>query len=198
MRALRLATVAMSLIIVPLYTPIANAQILDTGSGVCRLCGHTETDTQRYVNSFLNQMFFPRSGPTRGFIIANLYLLSGTFTMHGSRSPDPNFSSVTIAITAEVKGALPTGNYRVVVTTPGGQTSTKLYAIGNTRFVVTGNLDFEKDSKPDPRIGQGSGGESGRSSGGVQIPFRDTRPARCSRTRRVDRGNETIVYCSAS
>ncbi len=197
MMALRLATVALFLLIVSVHTPIANAQILDTGEGRCGLCGHSERDTQRYVNSFLNQMFFPRSGPARGFVAANLYLLSGTFTVYGNKSPDPNFDRITIAITAEVKNALPTGNYRVTATTPGGQTSTKLYAIGDTRFRVIGNLNFREEPNFDSDTGVGSGARSGPSGGGgPQIRGGSRGPAKCSRRRREDRGNETIAWCS--
>ena len=59
MTAARLATVAAVLLLSSLYTPAANAQTLaTTGKGLCRVCGHSELDTQRYVNSFLNQLFF--------------------------------------------------------------------------------------------------------------------------------------------
>lgn len=195
MRVLRLATVAVFLAIVSVQSTTANAQILDTGEGRCGLCGHSERDTQRYVNSFLNQMFFPRSGSVRGFVAANLYLLSGTFTMHGNQSPDPKFDRVTIAITAEVKNALPTGNYRVTVTTPGGQTSTKLYAIGDTRFVVVGNLNFAEETSS--VTGAGGGRSGPPASRGPQVRAGSRGPAKCSRSRREDRRNETIVWCSA-
>lgn len=192
MRALRLATLAASLLIVSVYTPITNAQILDTGVGRCLRCGHSEIDTQRYVNSFLNQMFFPDSFLRHSAVAASLYLFNGTYTMHGGRSPDSNFASVTIAMTAELKGALPTGNYRVVVTTPGGQSSTKTYAIGDTRFVVAGPLF--------PRASDGTGGSSGRSGpptgGGPQIRGGSRGPVKCTRSRREDRRHETIAWCS--
>lgn len=199
MRASRMATVAVFLSIVLIQSTTATAQILDTGEGRCSLCGHSERDTQRYVNSFLNQMFFPRSGSTRAFVAANLYLLSGTFTMHGARSPDANFDRVTIAITAEVKNALPTGNYRVTVTTPGGKTSTDLYAIGNTRFRVIGQLAFpEEQNSGRSSSGVGSGGRSGPPVWvrGVLVRGGSRGPAKCSRSRREDRGNETIAWCS--
>ena len=197
MRALRLATVALFITIASIHAPIANAQILDTGKGRCGLCGHSERDTQRYVNSFLNQLFFPRSGPARIFVAANLYVLSGTFTMYGNRSPDPNFDRVTIAITAEVKNALPTGNYRLTVTTPGGKTSTKLYAIGDTPFRVTGNLGRPEEPRSGIRSGPGGSGRTGPPTRvGGQIRSSSRRPAKCSRSRREDRGNETIVWCS--
>lgn len=199
MRALRLATIAVFLSIVSFHTTTANAQIFDTGEGRCGRCGHSERDTQRYVNSFLNQLFFPRSLPARGFVTANLYLLTATYTMHGGRSPDPNFASVTIAITAEVKNALPTGSYRVTVTTPGGKTSTETYAIGNTRFRVMGPPDSRAEPGAGSSIGVGSGGHSGPPTGGGpgQTQGGSRGSARCSRSRREDRGNETIVWCSA-
>ena len=198
MRALRLATIALLLSVVSIHAPIANAQIFDTGEGRCGLCGHSERDTQRYVNSFLNQLFFPRSVPARGFVAANLYLLTATFTMHGNRSPDPNFASVTIAITAEVKSALPTGNYRVTVTTPGGKTSTATYVIGDTRFSVRGPLNFRAESGSGIGVGLGSGGFSGPPVRvGSIIRSSSHSRARCSRSRREDRWNETILWCSA-
>jgi hypothetical protein len=198
MRALRLATVALLLSVVSIHTPIANAQIFDTGEGRCVPCGHSERDTQRYVNSFLNQLFFPRSAPARGFLAANLYLLTATFTMHGNQSPDPNFASVTIAITAEVKGALPTGNYRLTVTTPGGKTSTDTYVIGDTRFRVMGPLNPREESRSGAGFGFGSGGHSGPPIRvGSQIRSSSRSRARCSRSRREDRLNETILWCSA-
>ena len=198
MRALRLATIALLLSVVSIHAPLANAQIFDTGVGRCGLCGHSERDTQRYVNSFLNQLFFPRSVPARSFVAANLYLLTATFTMHGTRSPDPNFASVTIAITAEVKSALPTGNYRVTVTTPGGKTSTATYVIGDTRFRVIGPLHFGAESSSGRGIEVGRSGHSGPPTRvGGQIRSSSFSRARCSRSRREDRGNETIVWCSA-
>jgi hypothetical protein len=198
MRALRLATLALLLSVVSIHTPIANAQIFDTGEGRCGPCGHSERDTQRYVNSFLNQLFFPRSVPARGFVAVNLYLLTATFTMHADRSPDPNFASVTIAITAEVKNALPTGNYRVTVTTPGGKTSTDTYVIGDTRFRVIGPLDSRAKSSSGGGTGAGGGGRSGPPTRvGSQIRSSSRGRARCSRSRREDRWNETILWCSA-
>jgi hypothetical protein len=197
MRSLRLATVAVLLSIISIHTTSANAQILDTGEGRCGRCGHSERDTQRYVNSFLNQIFFPNSVLRRGTIAASLYLFSGTYTMYGGRSPDPNFASVTIAITAELKGALPSGNYRVVVTTPGGKTSTESYAIGNVRFRVIGPLYSRVGRGSGSRAGAGGGGHSGPSTGmGTPIRPGNRSPAKCSRSRREDRGNETIAWCS--
>jgi hypothetical protein len=195
MRAIRLATVAVFLAFISVQSTTVSAQILDTGEGRCGLCGHSEHDTQRYVNSFLNQMFFPHNGSVRVFVAANLYLLSGTFTMHGNKSPDPNFDRVTIAITAEVKSALPTGNYRVTVTTPGGQTSTKLYAIGDTRFVVTGNLNFREETSSGG--GAGGGRAAPPTSGGTAVRGGSRGPAKCSQSRREDRRYETILWCSA-
>ena len=204
MRALRLATVAISLLFVSLHAPIANAQIFDTGVGVCRFCGHSELDTQRYVNSFLNQLFFPNSALRRGVIAGDLYLLTATYTMYGRLSPDPVFSSVTIAITAEIKNVLPTGQYHVTVTTPGGTTSTETYAIGSERFSVM--EDYEPGARrvdeddSDRGADSGTGGSGGRSGpptgGGPQIRGGSRGPAKCSRSRRVDRRNETIVWCS--
>ena len=201
MRALRLATIAASLLIVSTHAPLASAQILDTGVGRCIPCGHSERDTQRYVNSFLNQMFFPNSVLRRSTVVGSLYLFNGIYTMHGNRSPNEDFSSVTISVTAELKGALPTGNYRLVVTTPGGKTSTKTYAIGETRFVVRGRLDGEKDEDLEvdsaTGTGAGGGGRSGPpSSGGSHILGGSRGPAKCSRSRREDRRNETITWCS--
>ncbi len=197
MRALRLATVAVSLLIVSNFTPIANAQILDTGDGLCRPCGHSEYDTQRYVNSFLNQMFFPKSALRSATIAASLYFFNGTYTMYGGRSQDPDFSSVTIAITAELKGALPTGNYRVVVTTPGGETTTSVYVIGNTRFRILGRFVPQDGSSRDNSFGVGSAGRSRPPTGGGPQSRGGSRgPAKCSRSRREDRRNETITWCS--
>lgn len=202
MRALRLATVAVLLSFTVLQSPAADAQILTTGEGVCRVCGHSEIDTQRYVNSFLNQMFFPNRFDTRTAVAASLYLLTATYTMHGRLSPEPNLSSVTIAITAEVANALPTGRYRVTTTTAGGETSTKTYAIGSERFSVfypyaPGALNSARDQVANPG-GGGSGGRSGPQTsggpGGIRGGSRG--PAKCSRSRREDRRNETIVWCS--
>jgi hypothetical protein len=193
-----LATVALLLSVVSIHMPVANAQIFDTGEGRCGLCGHSERDTQRYVNSFLNQLFFPRSVLARGFIATNLYLLTGTFTMHGMRSPDPNFASVTIAITAEVKNALPTGNYHVTVTTPGGKTSTKTYAIGNARFRVIGPLGSRARPSSGSGTGVGSSGLSGPPAPVVSPTQSNSRgAARCSSSRREDLSKETILWCSA-
>ncbi len=197
MRALRVATIATFLLIVSVHAPIANAQIIDTGEGRCSRCGHSEFDTQRYVNSFLNQLFFPKSFLRSASISASLYFFNGTYTIHGGRSPDPDFDSVTIAITAELKGAVPTGNYRVVVTTPGGQTLTDTYAISDERFRVLGRLVPPEDSSTDNSTGVGSSGSSGPpSSGGTHIRGGSRGPAKCSRSRREDRRNETITWCS--
>ena len=198
MRALRLASVALLLSVISIHAPIANAQVFDTGVGRCGPCGHSERDTQRYVNSFLNQLFFPRSVSARGFVAANLYLLTATFTMHGNRSPNPDFASVTIAITAEVKRALPTGNYHVTVTTPGGKTSTATYVIGDTRFRVIGPLSPRAESSSRGGIGVGSNGHSGPPTRvGGQIRSSNRSRARCSRSRRQDLSKETILWCSA-
>jgi hypothetical protein len=198
MRALRLATIALLLSVVSIHAPIANAQILDTGEARCKLCGHSERDTQRYVNSFLNELFFPRSVPARAFVAANLYLLTATFTIHGARSPDSNFASVTIAITAEVKNALPTGNYRVTVTTPGGKTSTSTYVIGDTPFRVTGPLNPRTGSSSGNGFGIGRRSHSGPPiRDGSEIRSRSRSRTGCSRSRREDRWNETILWCSA-
>ena len=197
MRPLRLATVALLLSFVSLHMPIAHAQIFNTGEGRCGLCGHSERDTQRYVNSFLNQMFFPDTTLRRAAVVASLYLFNGTYTMHGNRSPDPNFSSVTIAITAEVKNALPTGNYRVTVTTPGGKTSTDLYAIGDSRFRVAGPLVSRAERSSGSGTGVGSNGRVGPPTRvGGRIRAGSGGGAKCSRSRREDRRNETIVWCS--
>ncbi len=198
MRALRLATVAAVLLIASAQTPIANAQILDTGEGRCSRCGHSEQDTQRYVNSFLNQLFFPKSMLRSASIAASLYLFNGTYTIHGARSPDSNFDSVTIAITAELKGALPTGNYRVVVTTPGGRTSTQTYAIGDERFKVVGILVPRFESSADKSTDAGSGGPSGPPSGGGPGKSQggSRTHARCSHSRRQDLSKETVLWCS--
>ena len=203
MRAMRLATVAALALVTFSYNIPASAQVLfTTGTGVCRQCGHSELDTERYVHSFLNQLFFPNNPGRRAAVAASLYLLTATYTMQGRLSPDPQFSSVTIAITAEVKNLLPTGNYHVTVTTPGGKTETKTYAIGNKKFSVS-----KKYAPGAKRESSGSGvdlggsdnaGQGGRPSsspGGGKRP-RDNKPAGCSRSRMEVRGNETIVYCS--
>ena len=203
MRVARLAAIATVLIVGFSYNPPARAQVLfTTGTGVCHLCGHSELDTERYVHSFLNQLFFPNSAARRSFIAASLYLLTATYTMEGRLSPNPQFSSVTIAITAEVKNLLPTGNYRVTVTTPGGKTETKTYAIGNKRFSVT--KKYAPGAKRKSSGGNaGSGGPGGTGAGGRTRSgpgsgFRPShdRPAKCSRSRMEARGNETTVYCS--
>ncbi len=193
MRAPRLATIAVLFAIISIYTPSANAQVFDSGVGRCGLCGHSERDTQRYINSFLNQMFFPRSLKNRAFVAANLYLLTVTFTMHGNKSPDPNYASVTIAITAEVKNALPTGSYHVTATTPGGKTLSGTYAIGDTRFRV---IDVPVGRMVLTRTGADDGRTGAPTSGSSQIQARTRGPAKCSRSRREDRHNETIVWCS--
>lgn len=197
MRALRLATVAVSLLVVSLHMPVASAQILDIGEGVCKRCGHSETDTQRYVNSFLNQLFFPKSILRSASIAASLYLFNGTYTMYGARSADSDFDSVTIAITAELKGAVPTGNYRLVVTTAGGRTSTNTYAIGAQRFPVLGRIRPPSQSSSDNSAGVGSGGRSGPpTGGGPQIRGGSRGPIKCTRGRTEHRRNETIAWCS--
>lgn len=206
MRAARLATVAALLFISFSHAPPAKAQVLfTTGTGVCHLCGHSELDTERYVHSFLNQLFFPRSVARRTSIAASLYLLTATYTMNGRLSPDPRYSSVTIAITAEVKNLLPTGNYHLTVTTPGGKTSKDTYAIGAERFSVTKPyLPGAKRKSSGGAVGSGgtgstgSGGRprSGPAGGGVNTSGGNRRPAGCSRSRMEARGNETIVYCS--
>ena len=198
MRALRLAAVAVLLSITSIHAPPANAQILDSGVGRCLMCGHSELDTQRYVNSFLNQMFFPRTLLGRAFVAGNLYMLSATFTMHGNRSPDSDFASVSIAITAEVKNALPTGNYHVTVTTPGGKTSKATYVIGDTRFSVNHAYVPGAVRSTARRTRLINGGHSGPPTGGGPGPSQ-SRPrgsATCSRSCREDRNNETIAWCS--
>jgi len=206
MRALRLATVALVLSTALLQAPAANAQIVTSGIGVCRLCGHSELDTQRYVNSFLNQLFFPQSATRRAAIATSLYLLNATYTVYGRLSPDSQFNSVTISITAEVKNAIPTGKYRVTVTTPSGTTSTKTYAIGAERFsvrhpYVAGALENDRTNRRVPGGngggGPGSVGRSGPHTGGSPgASPRGGRSAKCSRSRVTHRGNETTVYCS--
>ena len=207
MRALRLATVAIVLAMTLLQAPAANAQVLDVGTGVCRQCGHAELDTQRYVNSFLNQMFFPNRPATRAAVATSLYLFTATYTMYGSLSPDPNYASVTIAITAEVKNAIPTGKYHVTVTTPDGNTTTKTYAIGARPFSVRhdyapGAIEEEPTTSSGPGgkggHGPGSGGRSRPPTGGGPRsgPSGSGRPAKCTRSRVTHRRNETTVYCS--
>ena len=210
MRSLRLATIATVLSMTLLQTPAANAQVLDVGDGVCPQCGHAELDTQRYVNSFLNQMFFPNSAARRAAVATSLYLFTATYSMHGSLSPDPNYASVTIAITAEVKNAIPTGKYHVTATTPSGDTTTKTYAIGARRFSLRHDYapgaikDSERDQRTGPgsiaRNGPGSGGRSRPPTGGGPRsgPTGSGRPAKCTRSRVSFRRNETIVYCSES
>lgn len=215
MRALRLATVALTLSIAVLQASAVNAQIVTTGKGVCRLCGHAQLDTQRYVNSFLNQLFFPNSAVRRASIATSLYLFTATYTMYGRLSPDPLFNSVTVAITAEIKNAVPTGKYKITVTTPDGTTTTKTYAIGAERFSVRhdyapGAIDAGGESQSGPGgkagSGPGSGGRAGPGTNGRWAiptsnhprygPGSGGRPAKCSRSRREDRGNETILWCS--
>ena len=210
MRALRLATVAIVLLMSLSQAPIANAQILDVGEGVCPQCGHAELDTQRYVNSFLNQMFFPNRPVIRTAVATSLYLFTATYTMHGKVSPDPGFASVTIAITAEVKNAIPTGKYHVTVTTPSGDTTSKTYAIGATRFSVQhdyapGAVDESKSRRPSGpgtggRNGPGSSGRSGPPTGGRPLIGQpgSGRPAKCTRSRVTYRRNETTLHCSES
>lgn len=206
MTGLRLATVATVLLLSSLHITPASAQVVfTTGEGVCRLCGHSELDTQRYVNSFLNQLFFPQSVTRRASIAASLYALTATYTMYGSLSPDPQFSRVTIAITAEVRNALPTGNYHVTVTTPGGKTHKDTYAIGSEQFSVRHEYEPGARRKKSARK-EGAGGSGGSGSGGRTRtePFGYTprpyeprrRPAKCSRSRLEERGNNTILFCS--
>jgi hypothetical protein len=200
MRAGRLAAVALFAIISSAHSSPAQAQVIfSTGDGVCKLCGHSELDTQRYVHSFLNQLFFPNSVPRRTAVAASLYLLTATYTMQGLRSPDPNFASVTISITAEVKNLLPTGNYHVTFTTPGGKTGTETYAIGKRKFSVRGKYaPGAVRDESEGLVGGGSSGPGGRSRpapGGLSPQSKHT-PAACSRSRMEARGNETIVYCS--
>lgn len=203
MRAARLATVAAFLLLTISYTTPAKAQVIvTTGTGVCHLCGHSELDTQRYINSFLNQLFFPNSALRRGSVAASLYLLTATFTMHGSLSPDPAHSSVTISITAEVKNAIPTGSYHVTAVTPEGKILKDTYPIGTQRFNVRGSYaKGAKRKRSGQNSGVGSPGSGGR--GGFSPPDRTGQlgggsrgPAACSRSRMEVRGNETIVYCS--
>lgn len=209
MRAARLATVAVFLLFAVAYTPAANSQVLfTTGVGVCKECGHSELDTQRYINSFLNQLFFPESGLSRTAIAASLYTLTATYTIYGRLSPDPNHSSVTIAITAEVKAAIPTGRYHVSVTTPAGTTQEKTYPIGSEPFSVTGEYAPGAKRKGrrgsrDKRIATGGSGSGPAAQGGYSPAGWISRsggggrgPASCSRSRMEARGNETIVYCS--
>jgi len=207
MRALRLATVALALSVSVLHVAPANAQIVTTGTGVCHLCGHAKLDTQRYVNSFLNQLFFPNSAPRRASVAASLYLFTATYTMYGKLSPDPQYNSVTIAITAEIKNAIPTGKYKVTVTTPDGTTTTKTYAIGAERFSVRHDYapgaigePGTRNSRPGAKAGggAGTGDRSGPPSGGGPryAPGPGGRPAKCSRARLQARGNETVLWCS--
>ena len=208
MRAARLVTVAAFLLVAFSYAPSVSAQVLfSTGIGVCRPCGHAELDTQRYVNSFLNQLFFPNTALRRTSIAASLYMFTATYTMHGRLSPDPVHSSVTIAITAEVRNAIPTGNYHVTTTTPDGKTDTKTYTIGNIRFNTKGKY-APGARRADSNKGGGrtiGGGAAGSGSSGRSGPPGSTgrnqggsgQPANCSRSRMEARGNETIVYCSA-
>jgi hypothetical protein len=161
------------------------AQIFDTGQGTCMKCGHSELDTQRYVNSFLNQLFYypdpVQQAAARAAIAAALYGLTATFEMHGNLSPDPIYSSVTIAITAEVKSALPTGSYKVTVTTPGGTSTTKVYALGYNKFDV--NYPYAEGARESVE-----GGGSTRSGS-------PTGSTTCTRTRREDRDNDITIRC---
>ena len=206
MRAARLATVATLVLAGYLCASPAHAQVIfSTGVGVCKQCGHSERDTQRYVNSFLNQLFFPQSVVNRTAVAASLYLLTATYTIHGRLSPDPQYSSVTITITAEIKNAIPTGSYRVRAVTPSGKIVEDTYPIGREPFSVSdpyapgakrrgkktlgiggsGTGPGIRDSYPPPnwtRTLRGSGGQ----------------PAGCGRARLEARGNETILYCSES
>ena len=199
MRAQKWAAVALILAVTSIYSPNVSAQVLTTGEGVCKLCGDSELDTQRYVNSFLNQLFFPNTLPRRAAIAASLYMLTATYTMTGNLAPNPNLASVTIAITAELNKVIPTGRYKVTVTTPGGKTETKTYAIGNSRFSVKNGYKPGAVRDNVNPIGAGGNGHSGppnrngqywRGSRGPQ------RPAKCSRARVEERGNETIAWCS--
>lgn len=210
MRALRLATIAVVLSLSVGHAPVAKAQIITSGVGVCTLCGHADLDTQRYVNAFLNQMFFPESAARRASIATSLYLFTATFTMYGRLSPDPQFTAVTIAITAEVKNAIPTGKYRVTATTPSGKTETKTYAIGSEYFstwhsYAPGAIEGRglrrirpgDKSGPAGPGGPGSRGHSGPpANGGPGSGPGGGRPAKCSRSRVTHRGNETTVWCS--
>ncbi len=208
MRALRLAAVAIMLLTAILQSQTVHAQILDTGTGVCRPCGHSELDTQRYVNSFLNQLFFPNKPATRAAVATSLYLFTATYTMHGLRSPEPAYSSVTIAITAEVKNAIPTGKYHVTVTTPSGESTNKIYAIGSRPFSVRheyppgaiyeSESDKSSSSGSGGRNGPGTSGRSGPPTGGGPRsgPGASGRPAKCTRSRVTFRRNNTTVYCS--
>lgn len=205
-----MATVATVLAMTFLQTPAANAQVVDVGDGVCPQCGHAELDTQRYVNSFLNQMFFPNRPVTRAAVATSLYLFTATYSMYGRLSPDPNYASVTIAITAEVKNAIPTGKYHVTVTTPSGETTNKIYAIGATRFSVRhdyapgaingSGTGSSSGSGSEGRHGPGSSGRSRPPTGGGPRsgPTRSGRSAKCSRSRVTHRRNVTTLYCSES
>jgi hypothetical protein len=207
-RALRVTALVLLLSTTLLETPVAQAQIVTSGVGVCHLCGHSELDRSRYVNSFLNQLFFPNSTVRRASIAGSLYLFTATFTMYGRLSPDPLYASVTIAITAEVKNAIPTGKYRVTVTTPSGETTTAIYAIGAERFSV--RHPYAPGAIGDnarQTVGSGSKGGGGPGSAGYSGPpatggstagvGRSGRPAKCSRSRIESRRNETIVWCSS-
>lgn len=191
----RVAPVAIMALVLSLNISTASAQIFDTGQGVCRWCGHSEKDTKRYVNWFLNELFFypgrVQQKLARAGIATSLYLFTATFDIYGAVSPSSKYNVVTIAITAEIKKGIPTGRYMVTATTKGGKTSTKAYAIGNSKYSV--GYGYARGAVQ----GGGSGGSVGRSgppSGGSYIPPK--RGARCSRSRRVDAGNETIVFCS--
>jgi hypothetical protein len=198
MSAAKLAIAALLLAAHGLSSTEGNAQIFDTGEGTCMKCGHSELDTQRYVNSFLNQLFYYpdpiQQAAARTAIAASLYGLTATFEMHGNLSPDPVYSSVTIAITAEVKSALPTGSYKVTVTTPGGTSIAKVYALGNNKF------DVDYPYAPGARRGGGGGGGGG--PGGPRGPDQSDPggggggAAKCTRTRYEERGHDMTVWCS--
>jgi len=187
MSTIKLTIVSVLLALHGLSLHDVDAQIFDTGEGTCMKCGHSELDTQRYVNSFLNQLFFYpdplQQAAARTAIAAALYGLTATFDMHGNLSPDPHYASVTIAITAEVKSGLLTGSYKVTVTTPGGLTIQKVYAIGNNKFDVSyPYAEGARQSVSGDGLTVGSGPDGGTSG------------ATCTRTRE-DRGDDTTVWC---
>lgn len=202
MRLPRVAPVAITMIVLLMPVSDASAQIFDNGRATCRWCGHSERDTQRYVNWFLNELFFypgrVRQATARTAISVSLYLFTATFDIHGSLSPSRRYDTVTIAITAEVKKGIPSGRYIVTATTPGGKTSTKPYAIGNKRFSLS--KAYAKGAVRNNGSGGRGGGGTGRSgpppSDGGGSNRRPRGGAKCSRSRRVDVGNETILFCS--
>ena len=207
MRAARLATVATLVLAGYLCASPAHAQVIfSTGVGVCKQCGHSERDTQRYVNSFLNQLFFPQSVVNRTAVAASLYLLTATYTVHGRLSPDPQYSSVTITITAEIKNAIPTGSYHVTVVTPGGKVVKDIYPIGSEPFSVNGRYapGAKRRGKTKSRSIGGSGSGPGVHGGypgpGSTNTTRDTtrNSNGCRRSRLEARGIETILYCLAT